>query len=125
MPAPLPIDEVLPQLVAALRSFNAVVLRAPTGAGKTTRVPPALLDQGLAESGSIVVLQPRRLTARACARRIAYERRATLGEEVGYQVRFDRCTGSEDADPDRYRGHLSPHAAGRPFPGIGGRSRFR
>ncbi len=93
MPVPLPIDEVLPQLVAALRRFKAVVLRAPTGAGKTTRVPPALLDAGLAGSGAIVVLQPRRLTARACARRIAHERRATLGEEVGYQVRFDRCMG--------------------------------
>ena len=65
MPAPLPIDEVLPQIVAALRTSKAVVLRAPTGAGKTTRVPPAMLDAGLARAGSIVVLQPRRLTARA------------------------------------------------------------
>ncbi|MGO9113066.1 MAG: ATP-dependent helicase HrpB [Thermoguttaceae bacterium] len=91
MPAPLPIDEVLPQIVAALRTSRAIVLRAPTGAGKTTRVPPALLDAGLASRGSIVVLQPRRLTARACARRIALERGAALGDEVGYQVRFDRC----------------------------------
>ena len=93
MPAPLPIDEVLPQIVAALRTAKAVVLRAPTGAGKTTRVPPAMLDAGLAHGGSIVVLQPRRLTARACARRIAYERGVKLGDEVGYQVRFDRCMG--------------------------------
>ena len=93
MPAPLPIDEVLPQIVAALRTSKAVVLRAPTGAGKTTRVPPAVLDAGLAGRGSIVVLQPRRLTARACARRIAFERGVTLGDEVGYQVRFDRCMG--------------------------------
>ena len=69
------------------------MLRAPTGAGKTTRVPPAVLDAGLAGGGSIVVLQPRRLTARACARRIAFERGVTLGGEVGYQVRFDRCMG--------------------------------
>ena len=62
-PLPLPIDEVLPQIVAALRTSKAVVLRAPTGAGKTTRVPPAVLDAGLARGGSIVVLQPRRLTA--------------------------------------------------------------
>ncbi len=93
MLAPLPIDEVMPQILAAMRSSNAVVLRAPTGAGKTTRVPPAVLDAGLAGRGSIVVLQPRRLAARACARRIAQERGATLGGEVGYQVRFDRCMG--------------------------------
>jgi ATP-dependent helicase HrpB len=93
MLASLPIDEVLPQIVAALRTSKAVVLRAPTGAGKTTRVPPALLDAGLAGSGAIVVLQPRRLAARACARRIAHERGAALGDEVGYQVRFDRCMG--------------------------------
>ena len=104
MPSPLPIDEVLPQIVAALRTSKAVVLRAPTGAGKTTRVPPAVLDAGLAGcrdtpwvagGGSVVVLQPRRLTARACARRIAWERGVALGEEVGYQVRFDRCTGAK------------------------------
>ena len=93
MLTPLPIDEVLPQIVAALRTSKAIVLRAPTGAGKTTRVPPAVLDAGLAHGGSIVVLQPRRLTARACARRIAWERGVTLGDEVGYQVRFDRCMG--------------------------------
>jgi ATP-dependent helicase HrpB len=90
--APLPIDAVLPQVVAALRDAGAVVLRAPTGAGKTTRVPPAILDAGLAASGSIVVLQPRRLAARACARRMADERGVRLGDEVGYQVRFDRRT---------------------------------
>jgi ATP-dependent helicase HrpB len=93
MLAPLPIDVVLPQIVAGLRKASAVVLRAPTGAGKTTRVPPALLNAGLAGSGSIVVLQPRRLTARACARRIAHERGVALGDEVGYQVRFDRRIG--------------------------------
>jgi ATP-dependent helicase HrpB len=94
MLSPLPIDEVLPQIVAALRSANAVVLRAPTGAGKTTRVPPAVLDKVVGE-GSVVVLQPRRITARACARRIAFERNVPLGGEVGYQVRFDRCMGRQ------------------------------
>src|SRR5271165_749851 len=91
MPSPLPIDEVLPRIVAALRTSQAIVLRAPTGAGKTTRVPPAVLDAGLARHGAVVVLQPRRLTARVCARRIALERGTALGSEVGYQVRFDRC----------------------------------
>ena len=90
---PLPIDEVLPQIVAALRTSDAVVLRAPTGAGKTTRVPPAVLDNVVKGDGAVVVLQPRRITARACARRIAYELNVPLGGEVGYQVRFDRCMG--------------------------------
>ena len=93
MLSPLPIDEVLPQIVAALREAHAVVLRAPTGAGKTTRVPPAVLDNVVKRDGAVVVLQPRRITARACARRIAYERNVPLGGEVGYQVRFDRCMG--------------------------------
>ncbi len=92
---PLPIDEVMPQIVAALRTANAVVLRAPTGAGKTTRVPPAVLDKVVEGNGAVVVLQPRRITARACARRIAFERNVPLGGEVGYQVRFDRCMGRE------------------------------
>src|SRR6266545_644142 len=90
---PLAIDAVLPELLAALRGQSPVVLRAPTGAGKTTRVPPALLDGGLAECGRIVLLEPRRLAARAAARRMAEERGGRLGDEVGYQVRFERCSG--------------------------------
>jgi ATP-dependent helicase HrpB len=90
---PLPIDPVLPDLVAALRRHPGVVLRAPTGAGKTTRVPPALLDAGLAGSGQVLVLEPRRLAARAAARRMADERGGRLGDEVGYHVRFDRQAG--------------------------------
>jgi len=85
----LPIDDVLPQLVSTLRETNALVLRAPTGAGKSTRVPPAMLDAGLAPKGQIVMLEPRRIAARATARRIAFERGVRLGAEVGYQVRFD------------------------------------
>jgi len=90
---PLPIDEVLPELLAKLRAAGSVALRAPTGAGKTTRVPPALLDAQLAGGRWIVVLQPRRLAARACAARMAFERQQALGDEVGYQVRFDRRVG--------------------------------
>jgi ATP-dependent helicase HrpB len=87
---PLPIDEVLPDLLNLLSRQPSVVLRAPAGAGKTTRVPPAILDAGLAASGQIVVLQPRRIAARAAAARIAAERGGRLGDEAGYQVRFER-----------------------------------
>jgi ATP-dependent helicase HrpB len=90
---PLPIDEVLPQLIATLRSNSSVVLQAPTGAGKTTRVPPAILDAGLAGKGRIVMLEPRRLAARAAARRMSIEHGTVLGGEIGYQVRFDKKCG--------------------------------
>lgn len=88
----LPVDAVLPQLVEALATHGQAVLLASTGAGKTTRVPPALLDAGLAGTGSVVVLEPRRLAARAAARRMAFERGVPLGGQVGYQVRFDNRT---------------------------------
>ncbi len=89
--SPLPIDPILPDLVEALRRHSNLVLRAATGAGKTTRVPPTLLDADLAGSGRILLLEPRRLAARAAAARIADERAGRLGEEIGYHVRFDRC----------------------------------
>jgi ATP-dependent helicase HrpB len=87
--AALPIDEVLPDLIQALRANSAAVLQAPPGAGKTTRVPPALLHSGLAGDGKILVLQPRRVAARATAARIAAEQNWRLGDEVGFQVRFE------------------------------------
>lgn len=93
MPAPLPrlpIDEALPALLDGLRRHACVVLRAPTGAGKTTRVPVAILDAGLAGAGQVVMLEPRRVAARAAARRMAEERGVELGGEVGYAVRMDR-----------------------------------
>src|SRR4051812_42290642 len=93
MRVPLPIDEALPELLDALRGQAGLVLRAPTGAGKTTRVPPAILDAGLTGPGRVVVLEPRRLAARAAARRMAAERGGRLGGEGGYQVRFDRQYG--------------------------------
>jgi ATP-dependent helicase HrpB len=93
--SPLPIDEVLPALLAALTRGSAAVLVAPPGAGKTTRVPPALLAALDAETGAgrIVMLEPRRLAARAAARRISDENGWGLGEEVGFQIRFERCAG--------------------------------
>ncbi len=92
MPLPrLPIDDVLPELLARLREANAVVLRAPTGAGKTTRVPPAVLDQ--LPAGKLLLLEPRRVAARAAARRMADEDGTRLGDRFGYHVRFDKQAG--------------------------------
>lgn len=92
----LPIDDVLPELIQALENRPNAVLKAPTGAGKTTRVPPALLKAGLAgESGHIVMLEPRRLAARAAARRMAEENDWQVGGTVGYQVRFDKKAGAD------------------------------
>jgi ATP-dependent helicase HrpB len=87
---PLPIDPVLPDVTSALARHAGVVLRAPTGAGKTTRVPPALLEAGWAKRGRIVLVEPRRLAARAAARRMAAERGGRVGDDIGYHVRFDR-----------------------------------
>ena len=78
-----------------MRAGPAAVLIAPTGAGKTTRVPPALLAAGIGGGGQIVILEPRRIAARAAARRMAGEGGWTLGREVGYQIRFERLAGPE------------------------------
>src|SRR5579859_6401051 len=90
---PLPIDPLLPEIVASLRAHPTLVLEAPPGAGKTTRVPRALLDAGMAEHGEIVVLEPRRLATRMAARRVADELGETPGATVGYQVRFEDVSG--------------------------------
>lgn len=81
----LPIDPYLPQIVTDLRRHRALVVSAAPGAGKTTRVPPAL-----AADGRVIVLQPRRVAARAMARRVAEEQGWTAGREVGWHVRFER-----------------------------------
>ena len=86
----LPIFELEHALVAALATRNRLILQAPTGSGKSTQVPQMLLDHGLLERGEVVVLQPRRLATRMLAARVASERQSALGEEVGYQIRFDR-----------------------------------
>jgi ATP-dependent helicase HrpB len=90
---PLPIDPLLPEVVASLRAHPTLVLEAPPGAGKTTRVPRALLDAGMAEHGEIVILEPRRLAARMAARRVADELGEKVGGTVGYQVRFEDVSG--------------------------------
>ncbi len=86
---PLPIDPLLPAIVASLETHPTLVIEAPPGAGKTTRVPRAMLESGLAGDGQIVVLEPRRLAARLAARRVADELGEDVGQTVGYQVRFE------------------------------------
>jgi ATP-dependent helicase HrpB len=92
LPAALPIDALLPEIEARLRQGPNLVIQADPGAGKTTRVPPLLLERGLVEGGTIVVAQPRRLAARMAAQRVANERGEPLGQRVGYQVRFESRT---------------------------------
>jgi len=85
----LPIEAVLPALCAALATRASVVLQAPPGAGKTTRVPLALLDEPWLAGRAILILEPRRLAARAAAARMAGLLGERVGETVGYRVRFD------------------------------------
>jgi len=85
---PLPIDAVLDDLSRTLEAHNAAVLVAPPGAGKTTRVPLALLDAPWAKGKKIIVLEPRRIAARASADRMAKSLHERAGETVGYRVRF-------------------------------------
>ena len=94
MKQPLPIDAMQDGLVAASGRVRRLVLRAPTGSGKSTRIPQMLLDLNLVE-GQIVVLQPRRIAARLLAARIAQERGVRLGGEVGYQIRFERVESAQ------------------------------
>ena len=95
MLSPLPIDFVLPQIVAALQDSNSVVLRAPAGAGKTTRVPPAILQTLSRQLGQIVMLEPRRIAARTAARRMAFELGERVGQTIGYRVRFEESVSRD------------------------------
>ena len=88
--SPLPIDALLPEILDSLRRNPNLVVEAEPGAGKTTRVPAALLD---AVAGEVLVLEPRRIAARLAARRVAWELREQVGESVGYQVRFEKVAG--------------------------------
>jgi ATP-dependent helicase HrpB len=83
---PLPIDPLIPEIVHSVELNPITLLQAEPGAGKTTRVPPALVDAGLSD---IYVLEPRRLAARMAARRVAEESGERVGGTVGYQVRFE------------------------------------
>jgi ATP-dependent RNA helicase HrpB len=87
---PLPVDAFVDEIVSRVRHSRAAIVTAAPGAGKTTRIPPAL-----AKDGPLILLQPRRVAARAIAARIAEERGWTIGREVGWQVRFDRRFSAE------------------------------
>ena len=90
----LPIDKLKDDLQAACSRSRRIVLSAPTGSGKSTRLPQMLLDLKCVE-GQILILQPRRMAARLLARRVAQERGVKLGTEVGYQIRFERVESAE------------------------------
>jgi ATP-dependent helicase HrpB len=94
-PSSLPITSLRGDLARVLREQNRVVLQAPTGSGKSTQIPQYLLDDGLAGTGRIVVLQPRRLAARLLAKRVAEERGGKLGGEVGFQYRLENVSSRE------------------------------
>ena len=90
MIAPLPVDAHIPEILERLGKGGHLVLTAPPGSGKTTRVPPALLSLF---RGEVLVLEPRRLAARLAARRVASELGCPVGDMAGYQVRFEDVTG--------------------------------
>ena len=91
----LPIEEIRGELMEALRVPSPrILLKAPTGSGKSTGVPPMMDDAGLGDRGLIVVVQPRRMAARLLARHVARLRGVELGKEVGYAVRFERYISS-------------------------------
>lgn len=114
---PLPIDSHLPEIIARVRERRALVLVAEPGAGKTTRVPPAILLANVldVQHPNLVMLQPRRVAARAAAERIAQENRWTLGNEVGYHVRFDRKMTAQTRLRVLTEGILTRQLLGDPF----------
>jgi ATP-dependent helicase HrpB len=91
----LPVDQIIPQIIETLKSESNLVVQAPPGSGKTTRIPRAILDAGVTGGREVLVLEPRRLAARMAARRVADEHGEMLGGTVGYQVRFDEVSGPE------------------------------
>ena len=91
--AELPVWKIHGEMLRMVAEGGRVVLVAPTGSGKTTQVPQMLLDAGVGGGRMVVVLQPRRIAARSVAVRVAWERGVRVGEEVGYQVRFDDRSG--------------------------------
>ena len=116
----LPALETLPALRAALRGPGCAVLAAPPGSGKTTLIPLALLDEPWLSGKKILVLEPRRLAARAAARRMAQLRDESVGDTVGYQVRFERKTSARTRIEVITEGLLTRRLQSDPeLPGVG------
>jgi len=91
----LPIYDIEREIIARLKTDRRLILSAPTGSGKSTQVPQMLLKYGLLADGQVVVLQPRRLATRLLASRVAQELGGQLGQEVGYQIRFENVTSAK------------------------------
>jgi ATP-dependent helicase HrpB len=119
LPPALPIDDVLPELLAALKRNNQAVLQAPPGAGKTTRVPLAIQKAGLVK-GRILMLEPRRLATRAAAERMAQTLGEKIGQTVGYRIRGENKSGKSTRIEVVTEGILTRMIQSDPeLPGIG------
>ena len=110
----LPIEPLIPEILGALAAAPNLVLEAPPGAGKTTRVPLAMLDAPWARDGKIIVLEPRRLAARGAAARMAAMLGEEVGETVGYRVRLDYH--AQGARPGHVMVFVTDRQTGEPVP---------
>ncbi|HEX7577082.1 MAG TPA: DEAD/DEAH box helicase, partial [Verrucomicrobiae bacterium] len=95
MPDRLPIYDIESDIIARLKARRRLILSAPTGSGKSTQVPQMLLRHGMLGDGQVVILQPRRLATRLLAARVAQELGVKLGDDVGYQIRFENVTSAK------------------------------
>ena len=111
----LPIDAILDDVVTALKHGPAVVVQAPPGAGKTTRLPPALLQAGVVGDGQLLLLEPRRITARAAALTMARQHGEQVGRTFGYQVRFEKKESAATRILVVTEGILTRRFGGDPF----------
>ena len=105
----LPIEDVIPQIVRELRDRTRLVISAPPGAGKTTRVPLALLDEAWLAGRKLILVEPRRIAARAAAERMASTLGEKVSETIGLRSRLDVRTSKDFADRGRHRRRLQPH----------------